>query len=131
MATNGTNGVEHTYALTETHKNVCMFWSKILMVTDIYFAQMLERSLVESDPEIAAIMVGNLHHVNRRNFSNCFHVRSLRFNDSASLSFLSPQRMLLLVPSLMPWDRPCQISTLRDIQARGTMVEISISTPLS
>ncbi len=27
MATNGINGVTHTYALSETHKNVSVFWN--------------------------------------------------------------------------------------------------------
>jgi hypothetical protein len=38
MAANGSNGVEHTYALSETHKNVNSFWT-------VYFAHALTHTL--------------------------------------------------------------------------------------
>jgi glycine hydroxymethyltransferase len=56
MASNGENGVKHTYALTETHKEVSCYSSMASANTDSP-TQMLEKSLVETDPEIAEIMV--------------------------------------------------------------------------
>ena len=56
MATNGQNGVKHSYALPESHKDVSMVRIGRFQLIDL-FLQMLEKSLLESDPEIAEIMV--------------------------------------------------------------------------
>src|SRR5450756_1567525 len=59
MASNGENGVKQTYALSETHKDVsCSGRPPHLACTDSP-TQMLEKSLVETDPEIAEIMVSS------------------------------------------------------------------------
>jgi len=54
---NGENGARHTYALSKTHQNVSFAYQNWLDKSTDSPLQMLEKSLVDSDPEIAEIMV--------------------------------------------------------------------------
>ena len=58
MAANGNNnGAQHTYALPKSHQEVISQVSYHPEVSPLTHLQMLEKSLLESDPEIAEIMV--------------------------------------------------------------------------
>jgi hypothetical protein len=91
---------------------------------------MLEKSLLETDPEIAEIMVGiydswivvTISYVSARNWRS-----NVKENPSSSL----PPRMLPPAPCSMHWDRLCRTSILRDTQEQGTMVATNTSTQLS
>jgi hypothetical protein len=60
MAANGVNGQSATYALSNTHKEVRHFHCPATRCREVVLLthyQMLEKSLVDSDPEVAEIMV--------------------------------------------------------------------------
>lgn len=80
MAATGENGVKHTYALSETHKDVNYSVNSAppKPFTDS-FPQMLEKSLIETDPEIAAIMVRISHVIFVPKASDC-QTRNSRFS---------------------------------------------------
>jgi hypothetical protein len=92
--------------------------------------QLLEKSLVETDPEIAEIMVSDCNLVFIQPCSDK-NSRNWRFNVNANRSSSSLPKMLPPAPSSMLWDRPCPTSTPRDTQERDITVGINILTRLS
>lgn len=60
---------EATYALSATHKEVCLLPPMVAVIREnsigltwSIFTQMLEKSLLDSDPEVAEIMVSSYIH---------------------------------------------------------------------
>jgi hypothetical protein len=120
-----------SYALSKSHQDVSSYPTDVVEIAvTLTILQLLEKSLVEIDPEVAAIMVPHFRSLYHGYDTNQNTNRKKKSEDSANQLSSLPQKTSPPVQSSMPLARPCQISIRRAIQAQDTMVVINTSIPL-